>query len=453
MHEELFSRSALKLGLIHWYLLKADNEMEARRYRKMGDDPFKPSKTELTQFGREVGRDEIHWWIFKRETEVHELCRRTEYAVKATQRLKEASSKLLANPPRSYEGLIAILRNFADTYSSQIDILHDYVAWLHSRDVLAPCILYSFRVWGATRLSDRWARIETDTINTEDPRNIERLTEIVFGLLQRGRYTLDSVCTEVGYKTYEAYADIDPEDVPYAGPIRVPQSRVLFQTSQQTLREFAAYFEFIRNSLQNVLVDIDKYVEQRDLMKSDAFWRSFITKAIDSGKVEPQLWDFKKTLDMWHVSRGQEKDKAKLRFSETVASFANARGGVLVVGVSDSPREIVGIGDNTIEVERRLNYTSRVIAEYLNCGDDAIYFHQVPLEDEDGDRWICLIIAVAQTGSPVSVKDKEGRYTYPVRREAGFDRADAGELVFQKIHIKSDNFDFIRDLRDFVHDR
>lgn len=453
MHKDLFSNNALTLGRIHWYLLKADNEIEARRCRKVSDDPPKPTKTELTEFGKEVGRDEIHWWIFKKETEIDELYTRTEHTLEAAQQLKEASSRLLTSPPRVYDKLIATLRGFADTYSSEIDILCDYVAWLHSKDVLAPCILFSFRVWGATRLSDRSMSIDADTIDIEDPCKIERLTEIVFGLLQRGRYTLDSVRREVEYETYEAYADIDPEDIPDARPIQVSQSRVLLQTSHESLREFAVYCEFIRNSLRNILVDIDKFIEQRDLMKSDSFWRSFIMKAIHSGKAEPQLWDFKKTLDMWHTRRGQEKDKAELRFAEAVASFANARGGILVIGVSDSPRKIEGVGQNPTEIENRLNYTSRVMAEYLNCDSDAVYFHQVPMEDENGNKQICLVVVIAQTDSAIAVKDKQERHTYPVRREAGLDRVDATALTFQKIHIKKSNFDFIRDLAQFAYDK
>ena len=156
---------------------------------------------------------------------------------------------------------------------------------------------------------------------------------------------------------------------------------------------------------------------------------------------------------MWHIRRGQEKDRAELRFAEAVASFANAQGGILVIGVSDSPRKVEGVGQNPTEIERRLNYTSRVVAEYLDCDSDAVYFHQVPVEDENGNRQICLVVVIAQTDSAIAVKDKQGRHTYPVRREAGLDRVDATALTFQKIHTKSSNFDFIRDLAQFVYDR
>ena len=61
-----------------------------------------------------------------------------------------------------------------------------------------------------------------------------------------------------------------------------------------------------------------------------AFWREFIPKAAKAKIAEPQLWDFKETLAIWHVKGSEERQKAKVTFAgEDVASFANASGGVL----------------------------------------------------------------------------------------------------------------------------
>ncbi len=319
---------------------------------------------------------------------------------------------------------------------------------------MAPRILFTYRVWGATRLTDRDHDIEATILSAEDPHKIENLTEIVCGLLQRGVYTIDRVRAEIEVEISEAWADRDPEDAWFAPPIRIPEKRVHLQTSYEALREFSEYFEFIRNSLQNILVDIEKYVEQRDLMKSDSFWRSFISRAIVSRKAEPQLWDFKETLEMWHVaSRSEEKNNAELKFAETVASFANARGGVLIMGVSDGLREVKGIGSNILEIERRLKFARQVLADRLDWENDAIYFQQVTMQDKDGDMRICLVVAIAQASSPVSVKDKDGRYSYPIRRETGFDRVDATKLAHEKINVRASNFDFIRDLNAFVYEK
>ena len=67
-HDDLFSGSSLILGKIHWYIQKADTEMD----KKMQVQPdkskafdFKPIT--LTDFGKDVGYDYIYWWIFQKE--------------------------------------------------------------------------------------------------------------------------------------------------------------------------------------------------------------------------------------------------------------------------------------------------------------------------------------------------------------------------------------------------
>ncbi len=85
MDQSLFSHNSLKLGQIHWYILKADNEMSARLYRNVPEGSSGLHTTEWTDFGHEVGRDEIHWWVFKKEKDVEELRRQTERALDSVQ--------------------------------------------------------------------------------------------------------------------------------------------------------------------------------------------------------------------------------------------------------------------------------------------------------------------------------------------------------------------------------
>jgi hypothetical protein len=107
----------------------------------------------------------------------------------------------------------------------------------------------------------------------------------------------------------------------------------------------------------------------------DVFWRRFVNKAVSPGKVETQLWDFKETLSLWHAANGPEKEKAKVAFAEDVASFANARGGVLVVGVSDK-RQIVGISDDPHQTEQRLKFAADALEKHLEYGRNIQRFHQ-----------------------------------------------------------------------------
>ncbi len=297
-------------------------------------------------------------------------------------------------------------------------------------------------------------KIEADTLNAELPEVIERVTEHVFGLINRwDYYTLVYVYNAILQEIAESYADRDPE-YEHSGSIHISMSRVYTQTSYESLREFAVFFEFIRNSLRNELLDIKKREEQQNLMKSEVFWREFIEKAKSEKKAEPQLWDFKKTLSMWHVKKADDKVKCELKFCETLASLANARGGVLIIGVSDKPpREVSSIGNNLAQIEARLKHTRTVIEDYVKYDRDIVYFKQVSLRDESNNGEICLVIVIAQTEHVVEVEDKQGRFTYPIRRATGLDRISRGELAIKKLHIQSDNYDFIEELNQFVYDK
>ena len=174
-------------------------------------------------------------------------------------------------------------------------------------------------------------------------------------------------------------------------------------------------------------------------------------KAVRARTAEPQLWDFKATLPMWHIERGPDRERAKVAFAEDVASLANARGGVLIVGVNDQ-REVVGIGDIR-EAENRLKSASEVLQERLEYDRPIFRFHQLVLRGRDGREKICLLVIVAQACGVVGVHDGEGRYTYPVRRETGLKRETRDALMTPKMHMKSDNHEFLSELNQFANDR
>jgi hypothetical protein len=129
--------------------------------------------------------------------------------------------------------------------------------------------------------------------------------------------------------------------------------RVVRLASRLAFEEFAEYFELVRDSLRNILLDVAKFVEQRDFVNDDAFWQSFIQKAIQTKKSENSLWDFKETLTMWHTGTKSEPEqtKAKVTFAEDVASFANAHGGVLIIGVTMSVRSSESVAGVNLKTE------------------------------------------------------------------------------------------------------
>ncbi len=227
--------------------------------------------------------------------------------------------------------------------------------------------------------------------------------------------------------------------------------RVVRLASRLAFEECAEYFELVRDSLRNILIDIDKFIEQRDFVNDDAFWQSFIKKATQTEKAENLLWDFKETLTMWHTGAKPETEQAKVAFAEDVASFANAHGGVLVIGVTDK-REIVGIGSGR-ELENRLKFASDVLSKHVEYGREIFRLRQIILPDKDGNPKVCLVVVIADACEPVGVHDGHGHYTYPVRREAGVTRVSRKEVFNPKMYIKSDNYDFLRELYQFDHQK
>ena len=426
VNEVLFSDATIKLGEIHWTLLKSASFMDSKRWRVIKE--IIGSSYEDTDFGKEVGWDEIHWWIFKKETDVDELLAKTERTLKSAQTLKIASAKLKTKEPKSYRDLLLTLKDFAEKHRAEIDSLHAYVGWLKKRDVMAPRILFTYRVWGSTRMSDRHLDVEDAENARSDISKLHALTEIVLGVRQGRHLVFDEVYREIGFEIYEG---MDPEEVSDDAALDIPESLVIRRTGYAVQANCETYFTEIRDSLRNIVGDIKKFKEQRELFQSDKFWREFIMKAREAKTSETQLWDFKETLTIWHVKTDPARRQAKVTFAEDVASFANVSGGVLIIGVNDK-REVVGIGEGR-ELESRLKVARDVIAEHISYDREIASFRQVAV-GEKGKEKICLIVVVSQAREAVGVSDGCGHYSYPVRRETGITRPPREEVPVHGPH-------------------
>lgn len=199
---------------------------------------FQPEETD---FGNEVGLDEINWWVFKKEKNINEFRTQSQRALDSAQILKQESIKLKTSKPTSYAELLTTLRRFAEDHALHIDVLREYVAWLKSRDILAPAILFTYRVWGSTRMSDRWTKITAKSPEEEGLDAIQHLTEIVLGLYSSPLYALDSAYYEIGEEIWDAY-----DEESGAAPA-VPMDRVVRVASRKIYDECATYFTFIRD--------------------------------------------------------------------------------------------------------------------------------------------------------------------------------------------------------------
>jgi len=228
-------------------------------------------------------------------------------------------------------------------------------------------------------MSDRTVELPADDSPPEDFQKL--LAEIVLGVRGAFRRKIDEIYAEIAYEMYES---IDPE---YESDIHVPEGTLIERTASDVYNDCAVYFAEIRRSLRNIALDLEKFDEQRDLTESDAFWREFVTKAIQWKGTERQLWDFKETLSMWHIPDAAAKEAAKVEFGEDVAAFANTTGGVLIVGVTNKTREIVGVSASRSDLENRLKFATDVIARIVERGASITKVRHVLLRLMASQRW------------------------------------------------------------------
>ena len=163
-------------------------------------------------------------------------------------------------------------------------------------------------------------------------------------------------------------------------------------------------------------------------------------------RIETQLWDFKKTFEMWECETAK-RTEFQIEFVEQAASYANTGGGVLVVGITDNfPRKIEGLAD----LEEKVKSAKGALDKFSDNGIPTI-FQQIKLKDVSGKDYDCLLIAVAQTKSVVKVKDQQGRIAYPIRQGTGKARSDYETVQAQKMNVLYDNYNFVSALDAFTN--
>lgn len=416
-HYKLFQQPMLKIGELHRQILKSVESVENQK--KTNSD-----------FKAEIGQDEIHWWVFYKEIDPKELKIKTKAVLKSAQKIKDDSVKLRNSmQPKRYSELIAGIKNFCTSHQMEIQNLFDYVDWLNKKDPRAPSILFTFRVWGSTRMGDR-----TYPTDRNESEVVKACVEIILGLrrLYHG-LTIGNVFNEISYEIFES---TNPEE--YSKPITISEETVVTRASHEILREMSEYFEFLRNSIRNILLEIDSYEKSMNLLHNDGFWRSFVHKVIQS-PIERHLWDFKETLAMWEMS-GEMKRKKEFEFCEDVACFANNEGGVLIIGITNSiPRKIVGITD----LENRVKSAKDSIRNRTDYPRDFTYFHPLVLKDANNVERTCLLIVIKRTEGVIGVEKEQSSFTYPFRSETGITRLSHDRIFRMKINLKHDDYEFL----------
>lgn len=75
----LINSETSRLGILLWFLIHADAAMSSLKTAsiRVNPDGLVPFyRYEQTEFGHEVGRDEIDWWINRKETDLAEFSKR-----------------------------------------------------------------------------------------------------------------------------------------------------------------------------------------------------------------------------------------------------------------------------------------------------------------------------------------------------------------------------------------
>jgi len=191
-------------------------------------------------------------------------------------------------------------------------------------------------------------------------------------------------------------------------------------------------------------IDLSRIDEEKKLVNDPNFWASTIKK-IKEEAFEAKFWDFKQTLDFWHIDDHQTKRNKKIEFVEKVASFGNAEGGVIVIGVTDvKPRKVLGVNID----ENKLNDLSKLVINSITPQLDFTRFLTLPLKSDIDKEVFCVCVVIAQTSQLIGVKHDNDTIKYVLRTSSGTVSVDPQVIMDYKREIRRTNFNFIRVIND-----
>ena len=328
--------------------------------------------------------------------------------------------------------------NLCSSRVAQIGTFLDFVKWLQECDQRGPSILFTYKIWGSTRLADRDS---DDALDLSDDQQVRICTEWALGFRTGSRNTLNQVTMDV---TADMADSIDPET--YAGPIEVTYERIRHRVAVAVTNNLVTYFELLRDSCRDLEFEIEKAEELGALFDSEDFWQAFVREVVKTNRTEETWWALKRSLEMWR-RKGPEKRLKEQDFCKRVAAFANTEGGVIVIGVGDAPpRRIFGVED----AENRITHIYSSIHSHLDIAAPGMKVKEVLLDDAAGERRACLIVGIAKSPHAVSVKDEAGKLSYPVRHGPGMVLSDPTTIGPSKQFQKGYNWEFMNHLREIA---
>lgn len=189
---------------------------------------------------------------------------------------------------------------------------------------------------------------------------------------------------------------------------------------------------------------LDEYEQDQLIFYNDIFWDSFIKKAMN--REEDQLWDFKQYYEMWKAPNLTVKEKRKIEFCEEITAFANAKGGVIIIGITDKiPRKIVGLE----KIEEKKNSIPSILNKFTNLKLTTCIMRDILIQAENNEERRLLAIIIPQTKKVSHVKGLDQKFSYPIRVGAGLNKLDYDKILELKKNIIQPNFKFIHKLCEF----
>lgn len=435
-YDETLSQAPLRqLGEAHVCIIRSAREMHTALYEEtVKEHGFKSSR--WTDFGRLVAADEIAWWVRERIGSLDILKARTVEAREALQKLlNDAKALQSKDAPATYLGLVESVGKLCNSRATQIGTFLDFVKWLQECDQRGPSILFTYKIWGSSRLADRDSH---DALVLSDDQQVRICTEWALGFRTGSMTTLRQVTLDVSADIADS---IDPET--YSGPIEVTYERTSHRVAGAVTDNLVTYFELLRNSCRDLEIEIEKAEELGALFDSEEFWQAFVREVVKTNRTEETWWDLKQSLEMWH-RKGPEKRLKEQDFCERIAAFANTDGGVLVIGVGDAqPRKIFGVED----AENRITHIYSSIRSHLDIAAPGMKVKEVLLDDEAGERRACLMVGIAKSPHDISVRDEAGKLSYPERQGPGMVLSDPTTIGQSKQFQKGYNWEFMNHLR------
>ncbi len=219
------------------------------------------------------------------------------------------------------------------------------------------------------------------------------------------------------------------------GELKIP---IIIDTPTKDIIESSVYVDNPDLNSSNHNTDIIGFDEMLNLIyNNNSFWENLVNNVIN--RTECKYWDVKQTLEMWKI-QGSIKQIKQIDFCEKVAAFANRKGGIILIGITDKmPRKILGISN----LETKLQSISLILNKWIDYQKDFLNIEEIMLKDSNGIEKRCIAVIVAQTKDPIGVKNLNGYYSYPVRLETGLYRENLSRLVKKKKIVTTTNFNFL----------